>query len=101
MCCYEKHDKFFKSAKYIVLILITTFCCCLSATAKPSDLAATSGPEALRQEIKTLKNQVKVLNKRIDVLSSKLKSRSPLPSDSELSTGGIAILFGAFCALWA
>jgi len=58
-------------------------------------------PEALRQEVNQLKQQVKVLDERIDVLSSRSKLNPALPVNSDVSTGGVATLFGAFCALWA
>lgn len=81
------------------LLLLATLFFCSSALAQQKTPAPTSKPAALQQEVTKLKSQVKVLKDRISVLSA--KSKSNWPDHSEVSTGGIAILFGAFCALWA
>ncbi|HEX8235823.1 MAG TPA: hypothetical protein VF600_07685 [Abditibacteriaceae bacterium] len=51
--------------------------------------------------MKKLQQQVKTFDERIDVLSSRSKPKPASPVNSNVSTGGVAILFGAFCALWA
>ena len=43
---------------------------------------------------------MKVLDERIDVLSSTSKPNPSFSVNSDVSAGGVTILFGAFCALW-
>ena len=86
---------------FLSLSLVAAFLCCSSVQAQQSTLTPMPSPEALQQEVKKLKQQIKVLDERIDVLSSSSKPNPSSPINSDVSTGGVAILFGAFCALWA
>lgn len=86
---------------FLSLSLVAAFLCCSSVQAQQSTLTPTPSPEALQQEVKKLKQQMKVLDERIDVLSSGSKPNPSFSVNSDVSTGGVAILFGAFCALWA
>ena len=86
---------------FLCLSLIAAFLYCSSVQAQQSTLTPTPSPEALQQEVKKLTQQIKVLDERIDVLSSSSKPNPSSPVSSDVSTGGVAILFGAFCALWA
>ena len=86
---------------FLCLSLIAAFLYCSSVQAQQSTLSPTPSPEALQQEVKKLEQQIKVMDERIDVLSSSSKPNTSSPVSSDVSTGGVAILFGAFCALWA
>ena len=87
------------SQKFITFLCWLLIFACFCSSARAQQKTPTAQPAALQQEVTKLKSQVKVLKDRVQVLSAKGKPN--LPNQSEVSTGGVAILFGAFCALWA
>lgn len=91
-------------ATHLLLSLAAVFFCSLVQAQQGSPIPASS-TGALQQEVTRLRQQVKTLDERIDVLSSRSKPKTPVnsnvPVNPNVSTGGVAILFGAFCALWA
>jgi hypothetical protein len=95
----------YRYATHFWLPLAAAFFCCSGVQAQQASPTPASSPEALQQEVKTLRQQVKILDERIDVLSERSRSNAPnksnSPVNSTVNTGGVAILFGAFCALWA